>query len=31
MTTKRKRHLRGTLAVDKADERLVGRMLRTKS
>tara|TARA_B110001454_G_scaffold75558_1_gene73089 strand:+ start:440 stop:637 length:198 start_codon:yes stop_codon:yes gene_type:complete len=31
MTTKRKRHLRGTVAVNKADERLVGRMLRTKS
>jgi len=31
MTTKRKRQLRGTLALDKADVRLVGRMLRTKS
>jgi large subunit ribosomal protein L35 len=31
MTTKRKRQLRGTLAVNKSDERLVGRMLRTKS
>ena len=31
MTTKRKRQLRGTLSVNKSDERLVGRMLRTKS
>ena len=28
MTTKRKRHLRGTEAVDKADKVLVARMLR---
>ncbi|MDH5173021.1 MAG: 50S ribosomal protein L35 [Gammaproteobacteria bacterium] len=28
MTTKRKRHLRGTDAVDKADKPLVARMLR---
>lgn len=28
MTTKRKRHLRGTSIVDKADEGLVARMLR---
>jgi large subunit ribosomal protein L35 len=28
MTTKRKRHLRGTQAVDKADQPLIARMLR---
>ena len=28
MTTKRKRHLRGTQAVDKADKPLIARMLR---
>lgn len=28
MTTKRKRHLRGTSTVTKADEKLVARMLR---
>lgn len=28
MTTKRKRHLRGTSTVDKSDEKLVARMLR---
>ena len=28
MTTKRKRHLRGTSTVTKADEQLVARMLR---
>ena len=28
MTTKRKRQLRGTEAVDKADQPLVARMLR---
>ena len=28
MTTKRKRHLRGTDTVDKADKGLVARMLR---
>ena len=30
MTTKRKRQLRGTEAVDKADKPLVDRMLRAK-
>ncbi len=28
MTTKRKRHLRGTDAIDKADKGLIARMLR---
>ena len=28
MTTKRKRHLRGTQEVDKADKPLIARMLR---
>jgi large subunit ribosomal protein L35 len=28
MTTKRKRHLRGTQEVDKADQPLIARMLR---
>jgi len=30
MTTKRKRQLRGTSAVDKADKPLVDKMLREK-
>lgn len=30
MTTKRKRQLRGTLAVDKADQASVDKMLRNK-
>ena len=28
MTTKRKRHLRGTQAVDQSDKPLIARMLR---
>ncbi len=30
MTTKRKRHLRGTSMVDKSDKVLVDRLLRAK-
>ena len=30
MTTKRKRHLRGTSQVDKSDKVLVDRMLRAR-
>ena len=30
MTTKRKRHLRGTSMVDQADKVLIDRMLRAK-
>ena len=30
MTTKRKRHLRGTSLVDKSDEVLVNKMLRNR-
>lgn len=30
MTTKRKRHLRGTEMVDKADKPMIDRMLRNR-
>jgi len=31
MTTKRKRQLRGTTPIDKGDQRLVDRMLKTNT
>ena len=31
MTTKRKRHLRGTTPIAKGDQQLVDRMLKTKT